>query len=267
MFLNRSFHRHIYKFNYRLTLCNFLTDIKTNKFQYCSDVHVDTYKYFSDVPTIIPNAPNLLIAGDLGVPTHKNVYKFLKMTSNNFNMVYYTPGNHEYDCSVVFDERKYYRYKQQIRQLCNLFDNVILLDNNSYEHNDDIVIIGTTLWSKPLTIFTDEHKRHFNEHLEAVNFIEQSKKQFFNKKIILLTHFIPTKKLIEPKYLSRGENTTSFFATNLEHIITKPIVACVAGHSHSCLETTVNGIPCMLNAHGYQREQLTKIIKSKEFII
>lgn len=243
-----------------------LGDHSFNSFQYFSDVHADTYDS-SKIPDVRALSPNLLIAGDVGVPTHSNVYKFLKQMSEKFNKIYYAPGNHEYDSPPVFDESKYNKYNPLLRELCDQFNNVILLDNKSHKHSDEIVIIGTTLWSKPLFIKDEKYKKHLQKHTDALDFINTSKKMYADKKIILLTHYLPTRKLIESKYLNRGEITTSFFASDVEDIIVEPIVACVSGHSHSVMNVKVNLVPCMLNAYGYKHESSTRLITPKIFTI
>lgn len=88
-----------------------------------------------------------------------------------------------------------------------------------------------------------------------------------NKKIIMLTHFVPTFKLIEKKYQNMGLHRTSWFASDLEHLIKHPIKIWICGHTHSIIECTVNDTPCMINAYGYGDENAYKNKENDKYFI
>jgi hypothetical protein len=69
--------------------------------------------------------------------------------------------------------------------------------------------------------------------------------------------------LIEPKYIKRGIYKTSFFATNLEHLMNEPIKVWICGHTHSVIDTYVNNIFCGVNAYGYPEEHNDKMFNDK----
>ena len=219
------------------------------KIQYISDVHVDVNK---KIPIIKPICDTLAICGDIGVPTHDNFKKFLSQMSSQFKTVLFVAGNHDYDCGCIYHKDKIDKYKPIIKNTCDTFSNVHFLDNSVFYPKDDIMIIGSTLWSNPL----DKSKQeHLEEHTKNANWIETICDNNSDKKIIVLTHFVPTFKLIEPKYLKRGLKTTSFFATDLEHFIKKPIVTWLCGHTHSVIDTHINNVYCGVNSYGYPNER------------
>jgi predicted phosphohydrolase len=235
-------------------------------FQYCSDLHVDTHKKMLNIK---PIHPTLLIAGDLGSPLHPHFESFLSLVSKRFNKVYFIAGNHEYESCSLFNEKKFGKLNQIVAQICDIFSNVYFLDNNTVIHNDKIVIAGTTLWSMPILKFEPrrDYADHVFKHKQAVKFIEDTRKKYAHKKIVLVSHYLPSLSLIEEKYKARGALAISWFGTNLDYLINDPIVACVGGHSHSVLNIKVNGVPCMINAHGYPRDNSSNLILPKEFTV
>ena len=248
-----------FRTNLELSSPNFL---ESEQFQYCSDLHVDCR---NNELSIVPVCNNLLIAGDVGLPTNDNFIKFFRMVSSRFDKVYFTPGNHEYDCFALFNVTKYNEYKPLLKNVIGLFDNVFLLDNNVAYHNKDIVIIGTTLWSEPHTCLEPKYIEHNNMHKKCVDFINTSKLLYRDKKIIVLSHYVPTHKLIEEKF--KNHRSSSLFVTNLEKLMTDPICAWVCGHTHSVMEDNVGNVKCVINAHGYSHENKTHTIKTKTFYV
>lgn len=238
----------------------------SESFQYCSDLHVDTHKKILDIK---PIHPTLLIAGDLGSPVHPHFESFLSLASKRFDNVYFVAGNHEYESGCLFDGEKFGKLNRIVAQVCNTFSNVHFLDNNVVAHNDKIVIAGTTLWSMPILKFQPHHDYadHVFKHQQAVKFIEDTRKKYAHKKIVLVSHYSPSLNLIEAKYKAKGVSENSWFGTNLDYLINHPIVACVCGHSHSVMNIEVNCVPCMINAHGYPHENSSNLILSKEFTV
>lgn len=245
---------------------------KTNivEVQYISDIHIDTYK---NIPDIIPYSDTLIIAGDIGVPTHVNFRKFLQIVSNRFNNVFFVAGNHEYDSGSIFDPYNYEKFHQIIKQQCNDFNNVHFLDNSCHCLNNDVMIIGSTLWtdlnfdhntSKNLI---NKYKPHIEMHKKSIDFIETTLKINKNKKFIVVTHYVPTFKLIEDKYKTKGEYVTNLFASNLEHLMLPNLKVWICGHTHSVKKIQINNTLCCVNAHGYPNENNTKNINCLTFKI
>lgn len=70
------------------------------KFQIASDLHLEFYKNinindFFDISKI-EEPTTLILAGDVGYPTHKNYEIFLSECSKIFKHIILIAGNHEY---------------------------------------------------------------------------------------------------------------------------------------------------------------------------
>ncbi|AYV77831.1 MAG: metallophosphatase [Edafosvirus sp.] len=224
-------------------------------FQYFSDPHVDLLeknKLSSIISSIEPKSENLIIAGDLGNPEHENCNLFLKEVRPKFKNIFFVPGNHDFDCGPMMEENKVKKYEPIIKNLC-LNNNITYLNNNIHEINKDVIIAGTTLWSLPIYHnrftydSTDSYRKHVVEYYKNVEWITAIRKMYNNKKIIMVTHFVPTFKLIEDKYAKLGLQKTSYFASDLDHLIKNPICAWICGHTHSKMNISINNIYCGIN--------------------
>ena len=239
-------------------------------FQYASDIHVDTVDSPNKIPDIRPMSETLLLCGDIGSPKHPHTELFLKTVSGRFSRIYYVAGNHEYEYGPLFEPKRFAKFNPMVRQLCSQFKNITFLDNECAHHGDNIVIAGTTLWTNT-TIRSDTRSeqisQHNKMHLNAVNFLNDTTKLFHNKKVIVMSHYVPTLKLIEPKYIAKGVHANSLFVTDLENMIKQPIHAWVCGHSHSAIVCNVNGVFCGMNAHGYPHENSSGVVKQQGFCV
>lgn len=247
-------------FEYIQLLLLFMLSFKNKiKIQYVSDVHVDNKNY---MPNIEQHADILAICGDIGKVTHPTVDKFIGINAKKFEKVFIVAGNHEYDCCAVYNEEKVNKYKPILKNICESYNNVILLDKSCYKITDEIIIAGATLWSSSEYIVNKTHMIKHNEiHNDNMNWIKNICEDNSTSKIVMMTHYVPTFKLIEHKYLHHGKLTT-LFATDLEHLINKPIVAWLCGHTHSINNVTINGIFCGINAlgHNIEKDCLVKTI-------
>jgi len=243
--------------------------------QYISDLHIDSQKV---TPTIKPKSKYLAICGDIGQPYATNYKNFLKEQSDKFEKVFFVPGNHDFDLGPMYHRNRVEKWEPFVKNICNSFKNVHYLNCNTYNLNDDVLIAGSILWSKPMprtdSVYSDNDPRvsryleHIIEHNRHVDWISGVINQNPNKKVIMLTHFVPTFKLIEEKYMARGQYATSWFATDLEHLIRSPIRVWICGHTHSVITAKVNGVKCAINAYGYgdengykDKENIDKVIE------
>ncbi len=214
------------------------------KIQYASDLHLEfpENKDFLKYKPLKKIGDILLLAGDI-VPfavleKHRDFFSYL---SDNFEDIYWIPGNHEYyyfdlkDRSSVFHEK--------------LFSNVHLL-NNTVVHYNDFELICSTLWSNinpanEWKIFNGLNdfrliKDHGNDfsimrynqlHQKSVDFISNAL-DTAGKKSIVLTHHAPTLYNYPDKY--KGSALNDAFAVELFDLIdNKKPTAWVYGHTHS----------------------------------
>ena len=237
----------------------------TNKLQYISDMHLE---YRENFPIIPAKCNNLALLGDIGNPFKKNYLDFIKYASNNWNDVFVISGNHEYwQENYNIDD-----VNDKIEDIVSNFKNVHFLNNGTCEM-DDYMVIGSTLWSKiqkkPVSIMGDDmyirfeirvityediNKLHDHSVEWITNAIEKS-----NKKIIVLTHHLPSYELIADIYkVGRYAKYHDRFASNLDHLIKYPVKIWLCGHSHITLETNINDVFLGINAYGYNRESIIK---------
>jgi hypothetical protein len=229
------------------------------RLQYISDLHLDINK---TLPKIVPKAKYLAVCGDLCIPSSPYFRQFLQQQSNSFERVFFVPGNHEFDSGSMFDKEKVQKWEPIMRSICNEFPNIHYLNRNTYQLTPNILIAGSILWSRPIlrkdSIYEDSNPenylQHVAEHNQHVEWVTDTIQKNNKKKIIMLTHFVPTFRLIEPKYQQRGIYATSRFATDLEHLIKEPLHAWICGHSHSVIDCNINGVHCAINAYGYSKQ-------------
>ena len=231
---------------------------KPFKLQYVSDLHIDTHKY---MPIIKPLSKYIAICGDIAQPYATNYKKFIQEQSRKFEKVFIVPGNHDFDLGVMYRRDYANKWEPVIKNICSDYKNVYYLNCNTHQLDDNILIAGSILWSRPTftkyQINSQRFSKNLNhiiehqiEHQKHVDWISNTIEDNKDKKIIILTHFVPTFKLIEKKYLNNGSKQNTWFATDLEYLIKNPVKAWICGHTHSVMTCDVNNVQCAVNAYG-----------------
>ena len=87
-----------------------------------------------------------------------------------------------------------------------------------------------------------------NKHIESVNYIKDN----IAGNTIVLTHHLPSFKLITDKYKTYRNNTR--YASDLESLMTKNVKYWICGHTHCQYETKINETFCKINAYGHSDE-------------
>lgn len=114
------------------------------KIQYCSDLHLE----FPENQRALVSRPLevvgdiLVLAGDIAPLSSLNNYNwFVDWVSDNFEMTYWIPGNHEYYGYNL--EQKDISIYEKIRS------NLVLLNNRSVarQHNDSLFNFVEQYWS------------------------------------------------------------------------------------------------------------------------
>ena len=225
------------------------------KFQIVSDIHLELFDEEESISDIIePVADNLILAGDIGIfGIWYNILifkKFLRWCSENYKKVFYVLGNHEYWYSSDLGDTDF-MIKESIKNL----DNVMVMNNITYEFEEEgIILLGTTLWS----YIEGEHKENFSSkfiirrHLQDFAWLDYQIESLYkkkNKKILVITHHLPSFEFILPQY--RHYNS-SIFASNLDEYLEKwDIDHWVFGHTHSSIDCDFQHIHFTCNPRGY----------------
>ncbi len=248
--------------------------------QYVSDTHLEMYdKYNEGVITpamfIKPSAPYLALCGDIGIPDLKAYGIFLSWCSNNFVKVFVLAGNHEfynYRCATKTDISTKIKL---IEEIVSRFDNVYFLNKSShYIQDQNLRILGCSLWTdtspgdvKAMLMYMNDTKQVYISdsttiHPHDVTRLHMDQREWLRDEIrdaekrgesvVVLTHHLPTYKLIHPKYHNHPLNMC--FASNCEDLIQAPVKGWICGHSHTAVKLDLNGVKCVMNPYGYPGE-------------
>lgn len=238
------------------------------KIQYCSDLHLEfpENKKFLDKFPIEPMGEVLLLAGDiLPFSLHTKQKAFIDYVSDNFEIVYWVPGNHEYygyDLGTVADP-----LLEKIRS------NVWLLNNQTIQHKN-INFICSSLWSRisPVNALDIQRSisdfftirwqgkkfttREFNQlHRSCVSFLQNTIKENAGAKNIVVTHHVPTLYQYPAQY--RNSPLNEAFAVELYDFIHDcDAVYWIYGHHHSNTTAfTIGNTMVLTNQLGYVQQK------------
>jgi predicted phosphohydrolase len=234
------------------------------KIQYCSDLHLEfpENKKFLEQHPIEPLGEVLLLAGDiLPFSMHKKETAFIDYAADNFEAVYWIPGNHEYyqwDAEKIADP-----LFEKVR------GNVWIVNNQTipYKH---VNLICSTLWSKisPLHALDIQRivsdfaaiqwrgkrftTREFNQlHGSCMSFLQHAVQENAGEKNIIVTHYVPS-LYNYPKHYSNSPINEAFAVELFDFIEDSNSVYWLYGHHHRNTASFKIGNTTMLtNQLGY----------------
>ncbi len=239
------------------------------KIQYFSDLHLEFYdltKLARLVYWIKPKSNICVLAGDIGYPFKINYTSFLTSMNNKFEHVFLIPGNHEFYQLKENKDKTIDEIIDKIKSVIkdNQLNNIHFLNNSHYDLGD-YRFIGSTLWSHIYDkryLSNDYHHVYnfdvdsMNEfHKKSQNYLDNilNQSQLENKKVIMITHYLPSFLLNHPKY-NKYYNYHQCFSSNSDFLIRKPIECWIFGHTHTQIDMKINNIPCVANPIGYPGE-------------
>ncbi len=230
-----------------------------DNFQYCSDLHIDINHTIPIDNFIIPSSKNLILAGDISQSNSERLNPFIEWCSQNFEVVIYVLGNHEYyESSIELTQ-------ECMLNMCEQYDNVRLLINNCIEF-ENCIVIGTTLWSRLDRYFINNVRHNFSDfkwikkfkiqnyiklHNESVKWlsIKLNEEKDKKKKIIIVSHHAPyTIGVSDPIY--KKSYCSSAFCTDLSHLF-KHVDYWIFGHTHYCVDLEIKNMKLLSNQFGY----------------
>lgn len=248
------------------------------KIQFVSDLHLEFPEnriYLAKHPLEI-TGDYLIVAGDtayLDLPESKNdtysAYKFWDWASDHYKQVIVCLGNHDF--------YGYYDLHSMPNGFCKQIRHNAFAYYNNVVHLDDTDIIVSTLWSKiePCDVFLTERNvsdfyrimydghrltaDDFNyEHKRCLAFIQQAISESVAKKIIVVTHHVPTQLCTATEF--RNSTINGAFTVELgEFIADSRIDYWIYGHSHRNIRAQIGNTLIMSNQLGYisSKEHLT----------
>lgn len=243
--------------------------------QVYSDLHLEFHK--KKIPVIIPEANNLILAGDITTPHHiTKLDTLLKYCSENWTHIYYICGNHEF-----YHGGDMIKLKENYREICNKYTNVHFLDS-SYIIVNGVVIYGFIGWTplnkyiikegwenlcdfqlikigtshmtpKMMVKMSNDELEKFDIFLHKVNSGE-----ILCESVIVITHFPPVRENTSaPKY--RGNELQPYFSWHniMENRSCPKLKVWVSAHTHWSYNFILNGIRYISNQMGYPGENVT----------
>ena len=240
------------------------------KFQLVSDIHLESYNELPDMKEfIIPKAPNLILAGDICFIKHKLFTPFFERLSKMFKRIIYVLGNHEYYYFLNYKMDTILSMETLLRNKLSPFKNIHVLQKSSLII-DNIVILGCTLWSylskkdfvSGMQILSQSSfVKHRNQvllrptitnkiHFDHKAWLTESLEKYKNRKVIVVTHYLPTLEAIDNKF--------SFFNkayySNCDDLVERANAWC-AGHTHTQKIIHVGETPLYINPIGLPHEK------------
>lgn len=243
------------------------------KFQIASDIHLEVLETDNgfnpdDEETfrfiIEPEAPILVLAGDILSHHAKCTIPFLKWCSKHFEHTLWVMGNHEYYSKINMDMNSILEY---YRKICP--PNVHILDNETFSL-DNILFVGTTLWSNIPEEDEQEIQYRINDYrmiysdqgrkitpyevrkkfFANLAFIEQTLGQNPDKEIVIVTHHAPLNMGTSyAKY--EGESTNGAYATHIDLKNDSSVRYWVYGHTHHNSYIKKGNYTVLSNQLGY----------------
>ena len=212
------------------------------------------------------------MAGDIGYPFHSSYKQYLQELSPNYKQVFVISGNHEY-YQTDREKKTIDEVDQKIQEITQSLPNITYLNNTSATIECNTKILGTTLWTD-----IPRHARGFIQygmtdyykiftgkqpylvtpsitsalHERNVWWLKKEINESKEEKVVVVSHHLPSLQFISDKY--KGHSMNNAFVTDLEYLIKKPVVAWIAGHTHSCKSFTYNDVQCEVNSKGYPHE-------------
>jgi predicted phosphodiesterase len=203
----------------------------------------------------------LVLAGDIasGSTNVMDVIKFFK--AQGFPNIVYVPGNHEY-YGGNFTE-----FNEKMQDKCNRCANVYYLNPGQVEI-DGVLFVGGTLWTNFADSPTSQWhaKRSINDfrviknfgvsvaydtYYQHVDFIKTAYEARNNRKVVVVTHFLPARECIAPRWQG-PDLLNDYFANNLgEYIATMSDTTWMFGHTHDATSIVLGNTRVVANPHGY----------------
>lgn len=248
-------------------------DLAKIRIQVISDIHLELRK---SPPVINVSAEILALCGDIGGPKQESYRSLLAWASTNYAWVFIIAGNHEfYHNHDTIEE-----LTTHIEEVVSGFPNITFLNNSTVElqtNNDTVRVFGSTLWSD-----TSKHaenvKRVMNDYVKIkrknngrrTSIVPEDTIRLHKiavaalraeintdgPPLIVLTHHLPSLKLIHDDFTDASINCA--YASDLDELISPPVVLWMHGHSHRAADTRLNKVRIVCNPMGYPGENTKK---------
>jgi len=232
------------------------------KLHILSDLH---FEYDTEFKVPQTDADVLILAGDIS-PGLNGLARFARSSLP----VIYVPGNHEFYGETI------HALPAAMRLLAR-GSSIHLLDNDELQLGG-VRFLGTTLWtnyelygverSGEVTAHADRHLNDYiciqgdqgrtltpgqtvSLHLKAVDWLSRKLAEPFDGKTVVITHHAPHPSSLMSKH--EGKLINAAYASDLTHLMGAASLW-IHGHTHHCVDYTVNGTRIVTNPKGYRDE-------------
>ena len=231
------------------------------KLSLVSDLHVDFDKA---IQLELPGGETLLLAGDLCEVDYLSTVKPRLMAQlSKYDQIIAVLGNHEH---------YNYNFEETFKRYQQILPEVELLENSWTQLSSEVILFGATLWSdldkgNPLVEMNTRNWSDYKHirvggrklrsqdtllaHKTSIAALYACLEAFPDKKVIIMTHFLPSKKSVHPRYDMSLDNW--FFYSELEDIILNNpnIVVWCHGHTHDTFDYMIGDCRVICNPRGY----------------
>jgi hypothetical protein len=203
----------------------------------------------------------LVLAGDIasGATNTQDVIEFF--LDQGFPKVVYVPGNHEYYGSTLkhFDD-KMLDFCETTRNAHFLRPGQVIIDG--------VMFTGGTLWTNfmdnPISqsvcgraindfrqIKDFKTRDAYNLYYKHLDYIKSSYELRGNLKMVVVTHFLPARECIAPRWRG-GDLLNDYFANDLGSMIADmQNTTWLFGHTHDAMDFELGNTRMVCNPHGY----------------
>ncbi len=246
------------------------------KIHYLSDLHLEFYD-LTKVPRIlqqiVPQSPICVLAGDIGYPFQKTYEAFLRGINTKFEHVFLIHGNHEYYKLKENSGKSMDEIVQRTQEIISTHElnNIHFLNNTHYDLGEHR-FIGSTLWShisNPRFLSNDFRVMYDSEEvaIEELNGRHLVCKEYLrselirakeeSKKVIVITHHLPSFRLNHMKY-ARFLNYHQCFSSHSDDLAKDPVCLWIFGHTHMDIQMRIGeeDVLCVANPIGYKGERV-----------
>jgi predicted phosphodiesterase len=203
----------------------------------------------------------LVLAGDIASGASNTIDVIKHFKNQGFPKIIYVPGNHEY-YGTNFDD-----FNTKMMAKCADIEDVHFL-NPGRVIIGDVQFVGATLWTNfaENPISQSVCKRSINDfrqirdfdvnrcaktYYQHFDFIKQAYEMRVSDHTVVITHFLPARECIAPRF--RGPDLINdYFANNLgEYISTMSDTTWLFGHTHDATDIVIGDTRVVANPHGY----------------
>lgn len=223
-------------------------------------------------------ADNLALLGNIGNPNSPKTKEFVRWCSEHWKQVYCIPGALE----LQYRDNLYNLYS-------SIPSNIHILDNSEVQTNS-FTILGCPLWSaygKKLGQFgslsdrdryfmahkTPRQIEHF--HQEDLEYLSERLRYLGNsllnkKRVILLTHWLPSKKLLGEQL--QYDRNLYLHVSDMNFVLNNTVAGCLSGAGGATQESYIGNrfnplVPCFVNSAFRGPDMVPNPLYDRQMII